>query len=133
MVYTLKDHVLGQAAEGEVDAPVVEWHCAPHYRNTGLHPAIDYYERALAFGLINQVVPRDQLVDAAHVMARRITANAPLAVQATKESVMRGLFLDYEGALKLESELSTQIFQSEDAKEGPKAFAEKRKPVWQGR
>ena len=90
-------------------------------------------ERALAFGLINQIVPRDQLLDAAHAMARRITANAPLAVQATKESVMRGLFLDYEGALKLESELSTQIFQSEDAKEGPKAFAEKRKPVWQGR
>jgi enoyl-CoA hydratase len=66
-------------------------------------------------------------------MARRITVNAPLAVQATKESVMRGLFLDYEGALSLEAELSSSIFQSEDAKEGPKAFAEKRPPVWQGR
>ena len=90
-------------------------------------------ERALELGLLNEIVPREQLMDRAREWAGRITANAPLAVQATKESVLRGLFLDYEGALKLESELSTQIFQSEDAKEGPKAFAEKRKPVWQGR
>jgi len=89
--------------------------------------------RALEMGLINQIVPRDELLGAAFVMARRITANAPLAVQATKESVMRGVFLDYEGALKLESELSSTVFQSEDAKEGPRAFAEKRAPVWKGR
>jgi enoyl-CoA hydratase len=90
-------------------------------------------QRALEMGLINRVVPREQLLDAAFDVARRITVNAPLAVQATKESVMRGLFLDYDGALALESELSTRVFQSEDAKEGPKAFAEKRPPVWQGR
>ena len=36
--------------EGEVDAPVIEWRCSPHYQNTGLYPAIDFYERALAFG-----------------------------------------------------------------------------------
>ena len=90
-------------------------------------------QRAMDFGLINQIVPRDQLLDAAMTMARRITANAPLAVQATKESVLRGIFLDYEGALALESELSSRIFQTDDAKEGPAAFAEKRPPVWQGR
>ncbi len=50
LVYTLKEHVLGQMIEGEVDAPVIEWRCSPHYRNTGLYPAIDFYERALAFG-----------------------------------------------------------------------------------
>ncbi len=50
LVYTLKEHVLGQMAEGEVDAPVIEWRCAPHFQNTGLYPAIDFYERALAFG-----------------------------------------------------------------------------------
>ena len=50
MVYTLKEHVLGQTVEGEVDAPVIEWRCSPHYQNTGLYPAIDFYERALAFG-----------------------------------------------------------------------------------
>jgi serine/threonine protein kinase/predicted ATPase len=50
LVYTLKEHVLGHVAEGEVDAPVIEWRCAPHYQNTGLYPAIDFYERALGFG-----------------------------------------------------------------------------------
>ncbi len=50
VVYTLKEHVLGQMVEGEVDAPVIEWRCSPHYQNTGLYPAIDFYERALGFG-----------------------------------------------------------------------------------
>jgi class 3 adenylate cyclase len=50
LVYTLKEHVLGQMVEGEVDAPVIEWRCAPHYQNTSLYPAIDFYERALGFG-----------------------------------------------------------------------------------
>jgi serine/threonine protein kinase/predicted ATPase len=50
VVFTLKEHVLGQMVEGEADAPVIEWHCSPHYQNTGLHPAIDFFERALAFG-----------------------------------------------------------------------------------
>jgi class 3 adenylate cyclase/tetratricopeptide (TPR) repeat protein len=50
LVHTLKQHVLGRTAEGEVDAPVIEWRCSPHYQNTGLYPATDFYERALAFG-----------------------------------------------------------------------------------
>jgi serine/threonine protein kinase/tetratricopeptide (TPR) repeat protein len=50
LVYTLKEHVLGQMVEGEVDAPVIEWRCAPHFQNTSLYPAIDCYERALSFG-----------------------------------------------------------------------------------
>jgi serine/threonine protein kinase/predicted ATPase len=49
LVHTLKGHVLGQTVEGEVDAPVIEWRCSPHYQNTGLHPAIDFYGRALGF------------------------------------------------------------------------------------
>src|SRR5262245_49033531 len=47
LAYTLKEHVLGQMVEGEVDAPVIEWRCSPHYQNTGLYPAIDFYERGL--------------------------------------------------------------------------------------
>ena len=90
-------------------------------------------DRALEMGLLNQVVPKDQLLDEALAVARRIAVNAPLAVQATKESVLRGLALDYEAALDLESELANKIFATEDAKEGPKAFAEKRPPFWQGR
>jgi enoyl-CoA hydratase len=90
-------------------------------------------DKALAIGLINQIVPKADLVNAALDMARRITANAPLAVQATKESVLRGQALGYEAALEVESELAAKVFQTEDAKEGPQAFAEKRPPVWQGR
>jgi enoyl-CoA hydratase len=87
-------------------------------------------KRALEVGLINEIVEEDELLDKAYHWARRITANAPLAVQATKESVMRGLALDLEEAYKVESKLAQAVFQSDDAKEGPKAFAEKRDPVW---
>jgi enoyl-CoA hydratase len=54
-------------------------------------------------------------------------------VQATKESVLRGLAVDQKEGYRIESELAGRIFSSEDAKEGPKAFAEKREPVWRGR
>jgi class 3 adenylate cyclase/tetratricopeptide (TPR) repeat protein len=49
LVHTLKQHVLGQTVEGEVHAPIIEWRCSPHYQNTGLFPAIDFYERDLGF------------------------------------------------------------------------------------
>jgi len=87
-------------------------------------------ERALELGLLNEIVDEEQLLDRAFDWARRINSNAPLAVQATKESVLRGLGLTLEEAYKVESQLAQQIFQSEDAKEGPKAFAEKRDPKW---
>ena len=90
-------------------------------------------QRALELGLINEIVGEDELLDKAFEWARRITANAPLAVQATKESVIRGLGLALNEAYKLESELAQHVFQSDDAKEGPKAFAEKRDPEWSGK
>ena len=90
-------------------------------------------ERALELGLLNEIVTEGDLLDRALWWATRITANAPLAVQATKESVLRGLEVDQREAYKIESELATKVFSSEDAKEGPKAFAEKRDPVWKGR
>lgn len=89
--------------------------------------------RALEVGLLNEIVEPDRLLDRAREWAHRITANAPLAVQATKESVLRGLALDLEAAYKMEEELSGVVFSSEDAKEGPRAFAEKRPPQWTGR
>jgi class 3 adenylate cyclase len=49
LVHTMKERVLGQMVEGDVDAPVIEWRCSPHFQNTRLYPAIDFYERALAF------------------------------------------------------------------------------------
>ena len=89
-------------------------------------------ERALELGLINEIVDEDELLAKAYDWARRITVNAPMAVQATKESVMRGLALPLDEAYAVESEMSKKVFQSDDAKEGPKAFAEKREPSWTG-
>ncbi len=89
--------------------------------------------RALELGLLNELVAEDELAERAVWWARRITANAPLAVQATKESVLRGLAAgDQKTAYGIENELSARVFSSADAKEGPKAFAEKRDPVWRG-
>jgi enoyl-CoA hydratase len=90
-------------------------------------------EQALAFGLLNAVVPADQLRDKAMEYAHRITANGPLAVRKTKESVLRALAVDMKEAYRIESALATEVFSSEDAKEGPAAFVEKRPPRWTGR
>jgi len=89
--------------------------------------------RALEVGLLNEIVEADVLMDRAFDWARRITANAPLAVQATKESVIRGLSGTLAEAYGIESELSSKVFATEDAKEGPRAFKEKRAPNWTGR
>jgi enoyl-CoA hydratase len=89
--------------------------------------------RAMEMGLLNAVVPREQLLDHAYDYARRITANAPLAVQATKRSVWEGLGMSLKDAYRNESAISSAIFATEDAKEGPLAFREKRPPRWQGR
>ena len=88
--------------------------------------------RALELGLLNEIVAEDVLAERALWWARRITVNAPLAVQATKESVLRGLAVDQKEGYRIESELAGRIFSSQDAREGPKAFAEKRDPVWKG-
>jgi len=90
-------------------------------------------ERALELGLVNEIVQPDQLLDRAFEWAERITKNAPLAVQATKESVIRGLSTTLDEAYEIEQELSQVIFATDDAKEGPTAFKEKRPPEWKAR
>jgi enoyl-CoA hydratase len=90
-------------------------------------------ERALALGLLNDVVPSAEVLPTALSWAERILANGPLAVRATKESVVRGMKGTLRDAYKIEQDLSKTVFQSEDAKEGPKAFAEKRAPEWRNR
>lgn len=89
--------------------------------------------RAHELGLLNELVEPDQLLDRARHWADRILANGPLAVRATKESVVRGMSGTLRDAYKVENELSGVVFRSEDAKEGPKAFAEKREPKWANR
>jgi len=88
---------------------------------------------AFDMGLLNEVTHPDRLMERADDYARRIIANGPLAVRKTKESVLRGLATDMREAYRIESELAGEVFSSEDAKEGPKAFKEKRPPVWTGR
>jgi enoyl-CoA hydratase len=90
-------------------------------------------ERAVAMGLINRVVPSGRLMETAYDYAERIAVNAPLAVSATKQSAVEGLALDLNAAYDNETRHSDRIFATEDAKEGPRAFAEKRPPRWQGR
>ncbi|MBV8691232.1 MAG: enoyl-CoA hydratase/isomerase family protein, partial [Actinobacteria bacterium] len=89
--------------------------------------------RALELGLINEIVDEAELLPKAREWAKRITANAPIAVQATKESVLRGLSVSMEEAYGIEMELAGRVFSSDDAKEGPAAFAEKREPKWTGK
>jgi enoyl-CoA hydratase len=90
-------------------------------------------ERALALGLLNEIVEPERLMERAFEWAGRILANGPLAVRATKESVVRGLSVTLREAFTIEQELSQLVFASEDAKEGPKAFTEKRPPEWKNR
>ncbi|MFO7162057.1 MAG: crotonase/enoyl-CoA hydratase family protein [Mycolicibacterium hassiacum] len=91
---------------------------------------------ALKWGLINQVVPDGTAVDAALALAERITCNAPLAVWASKRvalGVDDGVIVgDEPGWARTMREVRT-VLRSEDAKEGPLAFAEKRQPVWKAR
>lgn len=87
-------------------------------------------QRALELGLLNEIVEPEELMDRAHAWADRILANGPLAVRATKESVVRGLSGTLREAYRIETEISGVVFQSDDAKEGPRAFAEKRAPNW---
>ena len=89
--------------------------------------------RAFDMGLLNAVVGEDDLLDSAFAYAARITKNAPLAVQATKRSVLEGLKTDMREAYRNEARISQEVFATEDAKEGPRAFAEKRAPNWSGR
>ena len=91
---------------------------------------------ALKWGLVNQVVPDGTVVDAALALAERITVNAPLAVWASKR-VAAGIddgviTADEAGWTRTMREMGT-VLRSQDAREGPLAFAEKRLPVWQAK
>ena len=88
--------------------------------------------RAAELGLVNQVVPAAEVLDAAVAFAERIAANGPLGLQATKELV-RTAVTDVEKAKLLQAEWQEKVFTSEDAIEGATAFVEKRAPVWKGR
>jgi crotonobetainyl-CoA hydratase/dehydration protein DpgD len=110
-------------------------------RQIGLKPAMGYMltgrhipaERAYQLGLVNEVVPLDKLDDAVDAMVADILRCAPLAVRATKEATMRGLDHPLAQAYYTRYASNRLREQSEDALEGPLAFAEKRPPNWKGR
>jgi E-phenylitaconyl-CoA hydratase len=84
-------------------------------------------------GLVNKVVALPELKPAAHAMAATLCERGPLAVRAAKEAVIRGLSLPLPDGLRLEAFLSGTLRGTEDATEGPRAFAEKRPPAFKAR
>ena len=88
---------------------------------------------ALAYGLVNRVVPMKDLLPAAEQCARQLCENGPLALRAIKELAIRSQSLPLEHGLRLEESMQEFLRSTEDAKEGPRAFAEKRKPAYKAR
>jgi (E)-benzylidenesuccinyl-CoA hydratase len=85
------------------------------------------------WGLVNRVMPKERLMEVALDYARRIAANAPLAVQAAKELSLRSRDMDLSTGLRMEQLVNRMLAFTEDAKEGPAAFSEKRPPRFTGR
>ena len=88
-------------------------------------------KRAHEVGLINRIVPAESLMSEALALAEKICANGPLAVRTAKEIAVRAL--NNEPKFVLEKTMGERVFQSSDAREGPRAFAERRKPVYHGK
>ncbi len=90
-------------------------------------------QRALEIGLVNHVVPREELLPTAFVLADAVAGNAPLAVSQTRRGVREVLDLDRAEAYRRQEELGRPLRSTQDAREAQRAFVEKRKPVWKGR
>ena len=88
---------------------------------------------AARIGLVNEVVPAEDLLATAERWAREMSECSPLAVQASKQAALQGLGRPVVEAMVAHYPLVQKLFTSEDVVEGPRAFAEKRKPVWRGR
>lgn len=90
-------------------------------------------KRAYDIGFVNEIVPREQLIDAALAMAGQIIECAPMSVAAVRQVVRHTLNMGLEPALEVGKQICAPLYESEDAKEGARAFKEKRKPQWTGR
>ncbi|MEP7200381.1 MAG: enoyl-CoA hydratase-related protein, partial [Chloroflexota bacterium] len=90
-------------------------------------------QQALAWGIVNRVVPVESYLDEAKRLAAVIASRAPIAARMAKEAVLKAQDIALEHGLDYESRLFTMLFATEDQKEGMRAFVEKRAPVWKGR
>jgi enoyl-CoA hydratase len=90
-------------------------------------------QRAYEIGLVNRLAEPAQLMDVALDFAREILEGAPLSVQAGRDTVMLATEMGRSAALQAARHASEFMYRSEDAREGPRSFAEKRKPNWKGR
>ena len=90
-------------------------------------------EEAHRIGFVNEVVEPDQVMPRAMEFAARLKRNGPLAVAAVKEAVLRTSGVSLEEAYGIEAEISARVIRSQDAREGPRAFMEKREPVYVGK
>jgi len=90
-------------------------------------------ERAYEIGLVNRLVEPGELMDAAIALAGEVLEGAPLSVRAARETVMLSTEMGRSAALKAARAAHETAYESDDAQEGPRAFAEKRKPEWKGR
>ena len=89
-------------------------------------------QEASRFNMLNRVVPGDKLMSTAEEIAKKITANAPLAVQAMKEAALMGLEVNLAQRLRIGGMILARVMKTEDAQEGLHAFQEKRQPIWRG-
>ena len=90
-------------------------------------------QEAARIGLVNRVVPADQLIDTCEKMARTISSRGPAAVRLAIEAVHRGLDVGLEEGMAIEAGLFGNLMDTEDMKEGTKAFLERRKAAFTGR
>jgi enoyl-CoA hydratase len=90
-------------------------------------------QEAYRIGLVNYIVPAEQVMATTEAFARKIAENGPIAVRKIKETVLKALSVSVEEGFKLENESARVVMQTDDAKEGPRAFIEKRKPHYIGR
>ena len=87
---------------------------------------------ALDWGLVNVVAPSGTEIDVALELARTVAANAPLAVQLSKRTILAATTSTEAAAWQVNEEAAAALSRSPDAQEGPRAFAEGRPPVWTG-
>jgi enoyl-CoA hydratase len=88
---------------------------------------------ALRLGIVERVVPDNEVMPAAEALARTLAGKAPVALRYAKEAIVKGLEVSLADGLRLENDLSTMLRTTDDRAEGARAFLEKRKPRWTGR